>query len=814
MNQRGQIEIAIIAILAIAGIIFSIFAAIIGADAAAQHAICSGLLEQYGDQKSDDGSWTMCSQKLNDVYVSLTGNGYMESPHMLMRIWCSPTGLFGTYQFNPEPESTDCEADGLVCIFTDNMGNPVPDHCGIWEVAGIEDVEMVASASECSEGFTQLGVYLGSDELDYKFCFKNANSLVEDLNAYDTNGVTGSACPEGFVSLEILEGADGKEYEVCKKTGNYGVEELKTFDATAGGDCTQFDVEGENPFTLLGTFKGPLVGEGEEAVRKNWAICLQRVIPPPNTCECKDPLTNECGTDLLEGLDDHCREVCENSEQAVGNACTGDSEGKFCDPDTSTCIGAAEIPCGTTQTVGLTSVRGVQCPAGEVCRLDINPNDPALNKCISVTSAVADAKYEFDLTLTADPGQAINACYIYNGVAEDESIGIDSGKKLTLALGGQASREGEVTIPTTQLRVNQLGKGGVLPFMISAGSGISGKYNYALVSVRDSIAAADGTPTPKEESFIFKLNAPIQGACYSESGLIGTTGQSADLHLQYNWSFSDSDGIKIDSCDEKKVDGVTANPDYFFCDSTQFSIELSKKVAEIIRQTDAGTPPAFDSPLRSFSAYLLPDGYGSDFRMDFNFLQQNAEFFTDNAAFIQVSPFFNATDKWVFQPESTAKPGKYKVNILVTFPPGKQNVFFEDSVPLAKIVVTMALEQEKATNNPLYWMPVDYRVGSLKRPGESAPNREGYGIGLDSPLRAGPSALIAAVNSNDPTKVYSSSEENRIDRLLESNNRGMILRINFPEAGQKGSFLWMDQKATPVMISIPWQSGKPRHSWN
>lgn len=57
----------------------------------------------------------------------------------------------------------------------------------------------------------------------------------------------------------------------------------------------------------------------------------------------------------------------------------------------------------------------------------------------------------------------------------------------------------------------------------------------------------------------------------SQGALIGRTGPGAIPKIKLNWSWRDGEGISMDTCDE-------ANPDAVYCDATQFSIMMAKRI--------------------------------------------------------------------------------------------------------------------------------------------------------------------------------------------------------------------------------------------
>lgn len=232
------------------------------------------------------------------------------------------------------------------------------------------------------------------------------------------------------------------------------------------------------------------------------------------------------------------------------------------------------------------------------------------------------------------------------------------------------------------------------------------------------------------EIFHVRLKAGEENECFGDSELVGGSGESAKPRIMLSWNWDNlSLNESIGPCDFD-------NPDYIYCDATQFSMELIKKLLTVMDMTTdlnyeniAQTPPYLH-----FSSYLIRDGYTVDFRNDFNKFVTTALFFATPADYVGSQGFykyFTNPDKLVFEapdPYSTDPldiSGLYKIDVDINFEIGSEWVFFdENDEPNAKITVRMEPIEEVRSSNPFYYLPFD---GELGLEGEEY-HRVGYGI--------------------------------------------------------------------------------------
>ncbi|MBS3062038.1 MAG: hypothetical protein J4215_05645 [Candidatus Diapherotrites archaeon] len=794
MDQKGILPLLIAgAIMLILGLLMTFLMAIIGVSSAQDAIWCKIMKDQYNAEDMQ-----VCSDTIIEALQS-TGQIPQDqiklTANQALSVHCTFDVLGGAYgRFDPWPPITDdCGLRGAVCKDRDAAGELIPAVCEVANPpAGVTRIGVVLGDQSCPESFVAIGpaAFKSPDGQNYWICKQMGEATVAAIEApVSPNGSADSACSgAGFVPLStnppaatLFTGSDGASYQLCQKTGTGQILDIVSVEKTAA-DTSCGDL------SLLTSLTG-----GDD---KEYLVCFKQQAQQ-GSCNCattpEQLAAVSCSTDQWATVSPECQAVCPQ----FGTACTEDPAKPICNAGTHACVSLSDYPCGQ-EVLGSPGVKGVGCAAGQVCNLESSV-------CVDVgdqtTGALSRPKYAFDVANTQDTADSVNACFGFGTEAETVS---SAGKLVSIALGMPSEDNAKFRLSNEKL-LSGLGKGGVLPFSISNES-LSGSYNYALINVSDTVLKSDGTLGLKTEEFLVKLRARDATVCYSEDGLEGHTGPSMAPRLRYTWSFEDSTGIAIDSCDQKKIDG-SPNTGFIYCDATQFSIELSKKLSQIISTAEEGQPVAADSLLLDFNAYLMPDGFSSDFRKDFNFVQENVAFFSQNDAYKKIASYFTNESRLVL-PTRVPKLGKYRVVITQGFAQGKSNVFFEDNFPIANLVLTMTLLEENLSKNPLYFMPVDYKIGTVKRPGENAAGRNGYGIGLSAPMNANAEVGIDAVTSTGGSGSFGSENQTNWLSSLDAPNRGIVLELSSPTVDAPGLFSWSISKATPVMISIPLKSGK------
>jgi hypothetical protein len=207
--------------------------------------------------------------------------------------------------------------------------------------------------------------------------------------------------------------------------------------------------------------------------------------------------------------------------------------------------------------------------------------------------------------------------------------------------------------------------------------------------------------------------------------LPGQTGEIAVPRVLFSWNWSD---IQFDSCDRRPGE------EFVFCDPTQFSIALAKRLEKMRQALSVGDSDAFNE-LSSFSAYLMEDTFSEDFQKDFVFFYENSEFFRAPSFFSSSStPFhllFRNPTRLDFKPRTIAEPGLYRVSLEMDF--DSASVFFVGGQPAVKITVNFDKIQAVGAALPdssLYHLPFNGLVGSLRVDEDGQRERKGYGLGF------------------------------------------------------------------------------------
>ncbi len=238
-----------------------------------------------------------------------------------------------------------------------------------------------------------------------------------------------------------------------------------------------------------------------------------------------------------------------------------------------------------------------------------------------------------------------------------------------------------------------------------------------------------------QQTMVVKLISTPANACIGENGEIGETGPSAFPHIFYDWRWS---AVQKDSCDANPLDAAN----FKYCDATQFTISLVKKLEELKSAYAPSATPAQVAQIPSltqFDTYLMYDGLSTDFRNDF------VEFF-DTSTFSDAPAYFKSTlqGQWkdyVSDPtrlsfeidgEPAVKiptPGLYRAHIQILWD-GGTGEFFLASSPHARVKVVLtklANASSLSGYTELLEIPFDGIVGVDDSQNPITFHRDGYG---------------------------------------------------------------------------------------
>ncbi|MCX6803036.1 MAG: hypothetical protein NTY48_00525, partial [Candidatus Diapherotrites archaeon] len=252
--------------------------------------------------------------------------------------------------------------------------------------------------------------------------------------------------------------------------------------------------------------------------------------------------------------------------------------------------------------------------------------------------------------------------------------------------------------------------------------------SYAILTVRDWINGSQKA----EKKFQVKILGN-ETNCISPDGEEGLTGKSANLRLYYNWDWQT---IQENQCD-------SSNINYTYCDATQYTISLFKKLKKI-QDALLMSDPAQVSRYSTFFSYLLKDSYSQDFLNAFDNYYSSQLF---------VSDYFNTTEEKngldllinsgrirflvrgdngiLYETGVLPYSGVYRTEITIYYDnPTEQQLILPDGSPGAIITITFIPYKQTGNQNPLYETPFDGKVGyTVGTDGIEKSVRGNYGTG-------------------------------------------------------------------------------------
>jgi len=225
--------------------------------------------------------------------------------------------------------------------------------------------------------------------------------------------------------------------------------------------------------------------------------------------------------------------------------------------------------------------------------------------------------------------------------------------------------------------------------------------------------------------------------------------------------------------------------------------------------------------LLTFNAYLLQDGYSTDFKQDFSEFYNNQRFFntpdfftrlgTDGSGGTYGLDKYFETDSIRFNKKyledrdaQLSSPGLYRVHIRGDFE--KDWEFFNSNgEPSAYFNIELGLLNTPEVDSPFYRLPFDGLVGLQ---GDTL-ERQGYGLSYKNESEE----FVTVSNELAPAKTFETSGSNaftnanvQVERNLFKLNtspqtRGKILEVQ-KLTGRDATIVFQPTQATPVMMKI------------
>ncbi|MFH0954839.1 MAG: carboxypeptidase-like regulatory domain-containing protein [Candidatus Micrarchaeota archaeon] len=230
--------------------------------------------------------------------------------------------------------------------------------------------------------------------------------------------------------------------------------------------------------------------------------------------------------------------------------------------------------------------------------------------------------------------------------------------------------------------------------------------------------------------------------------------------------------------------------------------------------TDVPDVTALES-LLNFDAYLIQDGFSTDFVKDFSdyYTQLNfsdtPSFFFDGSNGANQFKFFSGQKISFRQKFTTAKTmptsGLYKINLIADFTKQDRWQFFDTAnKPSADISIDLLAFKQTADNSPFYYLPFDGLVGL----NGNRLNRQGYGtaftVSENQVFFISRKTGIATVPDsgsvpNQTVKINRSSSLAALNS--QPSRRGIILDVQSKNESQK-QLDFSPSIATPVLLKI------------
>jgi hypothetical protein len=324
---------------------------------------------------------------------------------------------------------------------------------------------------------------------------------------------------------------------------------------------------------------------------------------------------------------------------------------------------------------------------------------------------------------------------------------------------------------------------------------------YAQLTVTDWINSS----TKQTRSFIVKLKGG-PSSCYLPDGTAGYTGKQFSPKVLLNWDWNT---IKVNECDMN-------NKDYHYCDSTQFTISLFKRLSQIKSALEQPIQRDTNLPkLLTFYAYLMKDAYSQQFLEDFDntysFLSSDQsyassaeglrELIKDSTGSSRLTFIQRDAQNNIVEDSKLTKAGLYKVDIDLNFDNPDFEQLFLQGEPSARVRVIMKFIKSPTNDNPFYSTPFDGLVGS-----NGGGIRHGYGTSITINNSAGmvPQNSNALIQSSF-TGAYVNLDVNST-RDLEKLSNGIV--VSYMRNSDNGTISLNSSKPAPVILII---KGDPEH---
>jgi len=309
---------------------------------------------------------------------------------------------------------------------------------------------------------------------------------------------------------------------------------------------------------------------------------------------------------------------------------------------------------------------------------------------------------------------------------------------------------------------------------------------YATIVVRDW---AKGEK--KQQAFRVKLVGKTN-SCVASDGTVGATGKEFAPKLKFNWDWGT---IEKNQCD-------LANKDYTYCDATQFTISLIKKLNDIDQKILEGSQNQTPK-LTAFYSYLTKDNYSESFLNDFldyyttvvteqpNYFSSKTNDSLSNLLANKKLVFEVKNNQTLGTTQNTLLPygGLYRVEIGLDFINKEAKQLVSGQTPNVIVKITLSPVKKAEDYSSLYELAFDGKVGEKDK--TIINPRKDYGISVNG--------IEVKLSSTEKATTFSSSFSmvNGSSRVsINSLDDGIIFSFN----EKSGKLDFSPSQPTPIIL--------------
>ena len=302
----------------------------------------------------------------------------------------------------------------------------------------------------------------------------------------------------------------------------------------------------------------------------------------------------------------------------------------------------------------------------------------------------------------------------------------------------------------------------------------------------------------EEQKFHVELVGGLQDMCIGKDGRLGGTGPGEVPKVLPKWGW---DSIGTETCNRESKNDA----EFAYCDPTQFTIQLLKRLNEMYNYAAQGD---FSSAatMEHFQAYLIGDNINADFRRDFDYYYK----FETNA-FDTYSWYDDEATPWdkyvtdfghlTFEPGAYTT-GLYSVAIEFEFMRDKYQ-FFREGELTSNIKVKLSKIRSPYFKSPFYYIPFNGEVGYYRLDEEldGTIGRKGYGVGyVGDIITIDEGGFIETEPGLEGEMTVTTAYEQGLDKL-NIENRGVVLSV-LQTGNDNFDIEFSPSNATPVIMKI------------